>query len=56
MVAEENMLSSVAATDKLKTLIKLISSLPFPNPSTPNTWQKPGLVLHVKEHVLQTEA
>lgn len=56
MIAGENMLSSVTATGKLKTLIKLTGSLPFPNPSTPNTWQKPGLVLHVKEHVLQTEA
>lgn len=35
MVAEENMLSSVTATDKLKTLIKLTGSPPFPNPSNP---------------------
>lgn len=35
MVAEENMFSSVAATDKLRTLIKLTGSLPFPTLQPP---------------------
>lgn len=51
MVAEEGMLSSVAATDKLRTLIKLTGfSLSPPLPPR----YKPGPVLQVKERVLQS--